>query len=646
MMDELLEQFLIESRELVALAAKDLATLARDPMDGAAIDSAFRAIHTLKGSFAIFALSPAERLLHAAEDVLEQARKGAALLRPATLDALTACLDQTDRWIDAMERDSALPGDADERASAVLALLRGHVADQLPEGSTSEPPSQAANWLTALVAREARQIDQSITNLIAFRYRPDADCFFRGEDPLAVVEAIPDLVALAILPAAGSWPRVGELDPFACLSLIEGLSAADEADLRAAFRLQPDQVEFAALPHASRKPDGEKITADGTLLRVESTRIDALADGLRDLAIAINSLAPLASDMGQLDRAMAARLRSAQASIERVATSLHGHLAQIRLVPLEGTLRRLPRAAREIAEALGKSVAFTMEGETIEVDKQIAEGLFEPLLHLLRNAIDHGIEMPAARQAAGKPPQGRLRLTFARDGDAITATLSDDGTGIDPARIHHMAVERGLLDQDAFLSDDESALRLIFEPGFSTAAAITDLSGRGVGMDAVQAAVTRLRGTITVESKVGSGTSFHMRFPAHALITQLLVVEIDGDRFGIPFEQVRETLRIDASAIKPIGLGQVCVLRGSAIPVVDLAGLLGLPSITAPTARLVVTHVEGSPVALRVGNISQRLDTVIRPHGGVLGQARGMLGSAIMGDGSVLLILDVQELLA
>jgi two-component system chemotaxis sensor kinase CheA len=239
-----------------------------------------------------------------------------------------------------------------------------------------------------------------------------------------------------------------------------------------------------------------------------------------------------------------------------------------------------------------------------------------------------------------------LRLTFARDGDAITATLSDDGTGIDPARIHHMAVERGLLDQDAVLSDDESALRLIFEPGFSTAAAITDLSGRGVGMDAVQAAVTRLRGTIAVESKVGSGTSFHMRFPAHALTTQLLVVEIDGDRFGIPFEQVRETLRIDASAIKPVGLGQVCVLRGSAIPVVDLAGLLGLPSITAPTARLVVTHVEGSPVALRVGNISLRLDTVIRPHGGVLGQARGMLGSAIMGDGSVLLVLDVQELLA
>lgn len=644
-MDELLEQFLIESRELIAQATKDVAALARDPGDSATIDSAFRAIHTLKGSFAIFALSPAERLLHGAEDVLAQARKGARGLQLGTLDALTACLDQTDRWIDAMERDSTLPGDAEERAGAVLLLLRGQVADQATLPPCPAPDPQPADWLTALIARERSLIEEAAAELIAFRYRPDAECFFRGEDPLAVVEAIPNLVALAIMAGDGAWPAASDLDPFACLSVIEGLSAADEADLRAAFRLQPDQVVLAPVPRASAKAGADKATPESSLLRIESSRVDALADGLRDLAIAINTLTPLTRDIEHLDRAVAARLRGAQATIERIATGLHGHLSQIRLVPLEGVLRRLPRAAREIAEAIGKSVTFTMEGETIEADKQIAEGLFEPLLHLLRNAIDHGIERPAARQAVDKPPQGELRLTFARDGDAITATLSDDGAGIDPGRIHRVAVERGLVAQDAALSDAD-ALRLIFEPGFSTAASVTDLSGRGVGMDAVQTAVARLRGTIAVESKLGSGTSFHMRFPAHALTTQLLVVEIAGERFGIPFAQVWETLRIDTAAIKPVGLGQVCVLRGTTVPVVDLGGLLGLPAISAPTARLVITQAEDRPIALRVGDIEQRLDTVVRPPGGVLEQAHGLLGSAIMGDGSVLLVLDMQELLA
>lgn len=638
-MDELLEQFLIESRELVAQAARDFAVLGATPHDRAALDSAFRAFHTLKGSFAIFALAPAERLLHGAEDVLEGARRGSLTLTQPLLAGLVACLDQIDRWIDAMEQQETLPGDADAVAERMLVMLAPAPAPSQAEASA--PPSPP-DWLAGLAARETAFLDQATAPLTAFRYTPDADCFFRGEDPLAVIDAVPGLEALAILPTGGAWPQAETLDPFTCFCVLEGLSSAPRAEVQAAFRLQPDQVELAVLPP---RKEAEAARPDSTLLRVDAKRIDALADGLGQLLIAINALSPLARDLEGASTVLATRLRSAQADVERIATGLHADLAHMRLVTLEPVLRRLPRAAREIAQALGKDIAFSLEGETVEADKQIAEGLFEPLLHLMRNAIDHGIEDAETRQARGKPPQGQVRLTLAREGDAITATLTDDGQGLDPKRLRSIAVERGLI-ADTQVLDDAAAMRLIFRPGFSTARAVTDLSGRGVGMDAVQAAVARLRGTIDIESEPGAGTLFRLRFPAHALTTRLLLVRLGGETYGIALDQMAETTRIEADAIHPLGTGQACVLRGVTVPVVDLAALLDLPPADDPLARLVVSHVAGRPVALRVGGFAGRIDTMLRPPRGLLARTHGIMGSALLGDGSVLLVLDLPELAA
>jgi two-component system chemotaxis sensor kinase CheA len=497
------------------------------------------------------------------------------------------------------------------------------------------------------MTREAAIVEQTRDPLTAFRYSPDADCFFRGEDPLAVVEALPLLEALAILPAQGAWPSGDDLDPFACFSVIEGLSKASEAELRTAFRLQPDQVEFAVITPCAETGEAGASPRETTLLRVEAARIDTLADGLAQLVITTNGLAAIAEDLEAADPFLATRLRTAQADVERIATTLHGDLAQLRLVTLEPALRRLPRAAREIAQALGKDVAFTIEGEAVEADKQIAEGLFEPLLHLMRNAIDHGIEAPDLRRSLGKPVQGQIRLVLAREGKAITATISDDGRGIDPVRLRHLAVERGLLsDTQAEALDDKGALRLIFHPGFSTAGTVTDLSGRGVGMDAVQAAVTRLRGSIRIESTQGTGTRFCMVFPGHALTTRLLVIRLGTECFGVSLDQVVETARIATSAIRSVGTGQACVLRGETVPVLDLAAMLDLASMDDPVARLIITRVDGHPVALRVHGFAQRIDTVLRPPRGMLARTHGIMGSALLGDGGVLLVLDLAELAA
>lgn len=414
--------------------------------------------------------------------------------------------------------------------------------------------------------------------------------------------------------------------------------------MRAAFRLQPDQVEFATIAPTA-EPGKSETRSEASLLRVESARVDAMADGLGDLIIAINALTPLADEAQQRDRQLAQRIRSVQASIERATGKLHRDLSAVRLVPLEPALRRLPRIARETAENLGKAATLTITGEATEVDKQIADGLFEPLLHLLRNAIDHGLEAPDQRRAAGKALDGSIDLSFRRSGDTIIATLSDDGVGIDPDRIRETASARGLITSDAAAAlNDAAALRLIFLPGFSTAAALTEVSGRGVGMDAVQAAAARLRGTVEIQSIVGKGTRFSLHLPANALTTRLLVVEVGQERYGVSLDQVTETLRVDRAALMPVGGGLACVVRDRTIPVLDLAALLDVAGVEGPHARLVVTQSGGERVALRVDGFAERIDTIVRPPSGILASARGVIGSALLGDGGVLLVLDLPEL--
>lgn len=646
-MDELLEQFLIESRDLIAIASGDFATLARNAQSTGSIDSAFRAIHTLKGSVAVFAMLPAERVLHFAEEILERARKGRAELDTSTVSSLVACLDQIDRWVDQMEQWGELGADASAIADSMLGLLSSAIS-----ASPAERAMEAAaeGWVANLLVREAEILANADQPLTAFRYTPDADCFFRGDDPLAAVAAVPELLALSILPAVGDWPGPEDVEPFSCFTILEGLSTAPLEEVRTVFRTMSDQVTCATLDQTSRQEQSGALEAevrDNRILRVDAKRVDALGDALGELLVAINGIAPLADQADGVDRGLAARIRSAQANLEGVASNLQLTVSAVRAVSLEPALRRLPRLVREIADSLGKNVDFAITGQHMEIDKQIADGLFEPLLHLLRNAIDHGIEDRERRAVAGKPAVGAVSLGFQRDGDMIVARLADDGAGIDPVRIRKIAVERGIVTAEAVENlSDSGLLRLIFAPGFSTAEAVTETSGRGVGMNAVETAVEALRGTIDLESTPGSGTVFSMRFPANALTTRLLVVEAGGERYGVSLDQVVETVGIEPQKLMPIGGGIACVLHGRSVPVLSLAALLGGVHLDLPIAKLLVTRSRGEPVALRVDGFGERLDAYVRRPSGMLASVTGVIGSALLGDGAVLLVLDLPELAA
>ncbi len=366
-----------------------------------------------------------------------------------------------------------------------------------------------------------------------------------------------------------------------------------------------------------------------------------------ELAVASNAFLAIAEQADPVDPALALAIRAAQADLDRAIGVVHRSVSAVRLVPLGPALARLPRLVREIAAELGKGIEFAISGDRIEVDKQIADGLFEPLLHLVRNAIDHGIEAPADRAAGGKPADGRVSLQIAREGEDIVVLLADDGAGIDPARIRATAVARGLIDHDAAAAlTDAAALALIFAPGFSTAATVTDVSGRGVGMDAVQAAVDRMRGRIEIDSRIGEGTRFVLRLPANALTTRLLVIEVAGDRYAVPFDQIAETTRIGRDRLMPLGSGTACILRERTVPVLSLAELLGGAEAGSDPARLLVTRVGGEPVALRVDGFSDRIDAMVRAPTGLLAGVPSIAGTTLLGDGGVLIVLNLPELVA
>jgi len=633
-MDDLLPHFLVEARELIAQASDDFAGLAKDPTRRTTIDSAFRAIHTLKGSVAIFDMAAAVHALHAAEDVL--ARAGERPLTAQDLTALVAVVDQTDRWVDAMERDGALASSAGSEAEALVSRLASDTV-LLP----ALDPSAPSPWAEALAA----VYGDGAESLVAFRYAPDPECFFRGDDPLAIVAKIPELRALSLLPVK-AWPALDAFEPFECAVTIEGLSAASPGDIRATMRFVIDQVEIVALPTREESHALPQARRAGSL-RVESARIDALADGVGELIVANNALAHLADEIGRSDPKVAARIRDAHGTLSRAVSDMQHAVMEVRMVTIGPTLRRLPRLVREISDSLGKPVTLGITGETTEVDKGIADDLFEPILHIVRNALDHGIEPIAVRRRSGKPETGIVTVSIRRDGDAAVVAIADDGAGIDPVRIRDVAVARGVLAREvADALDDAQAMRLIFTPGFSTAAAVTGVSGRGVGMDAVQAAAERLGGRVEIASTAGQGTTIRLRLPLTAILTRLLIVHVGAERYGVPLDRILETANIDSDRIMRVGLGRACVLRERTVAVLSLAEMLGGEDRLSPFTKLLVTETAAEPIGVIVHGFGDRIDALVRPKAGLMANIPGVSGTTTLGDGCVLLVLDLPALVA
>ena len=729
-MDELLQQFLIESRELVDQATDDLLGLEKAPEDAERFDNAFRAFHTLKGGAGIVEFAAMAEAMHCAENVLTTARKASAPVSTSDISNCLMCLDQVVEWLDAIQSTGALPVGAS--AAPVLARFARPTA----EPPRSAPSGTAADaWVQTLAKRHSEAAARAHT---AIRYRPASDTFFRQEDPVARIGALPGLLAIDIGPR-DPWPPLDELDPFSCNLVITALLGVATSDALAALGDEARHCDVAALTggsgamaghplskqarelleaqmslladngerqapgliasagtvaanvlrHLGKTADADRMAAtaadcgaahtparlrqaiamalDGTpvaapaersaprredagaqTLRVDAARIDALVRLTGELTVAKNAIGHAVQLAETEGAAFAATLKSRHAALDRLVGELQRSVVAIRVLPLRVAFQRFPRLIREMSADLKKPAKLVLEGEDTEADKTIVEVLVEPLVHVLRNAMDHGVENAAVRAAAGKPAVATIRIRAFREGEHVMLEVADDGRGIDVPRVREVASQRNVAPAETLASmSDSEVIDLIFAPGFSTATTVTELSGRGVGMDAVRTAVKRLGGHVEARSVAGEGTTVRFTLPFSVMMTRVMTVDAGGQKFGIPLDAVVETIRVPRSSIFAVGAAHAIVLRDKTIPLVRLTQALGTGTQDDgdDAAPVVIANVDGELGAMQVDRIGEPMEIMLEPLDGLLGGLPGVAGSTLLGDGSVLLILDVAELL-
>lgn len=611
-MDEFVEQFLIESRELVELASADLLALEENPGDTDHLESAFRAFHTLKGSAAIVDFDAMVSTTHAVEDLLARVRRGQVSVSRELVSECLAFLNILSGWLDAMAVDGQVPQSASADAEAFLANFG-------QRGATGEAVAPSVTE----VMGPARALLAAQLDLL----REQA-----GAPTGYVLSA--GAVAANVLFALGLASEA---------AAIRQLAGEAGASGNAQALGQAIATALGASQEAVAKESSARV------LRVDVGRVDDIVRLTGELTIAKNAVghaARLARDESD-PKLVAAMLRDQHATLDRLIGELQRSVLSIRVLPLRFVFQRFPRLIRDTAETLGKAVKVEITGEDTEADKVIVENLFEPLLHTLRNALDHGIESSDERAATGKPAVATLRLSAMRSGDQVIVEVADDGRGIDLQNVRLIALERGLVEETA-LADmgDEGILNLIFAPGFSTAKTVSDLSGRGVGMNAVRSSVEKLGGTVRVQTVLDQGTKVTLRLPFSILMTRVMTVRVGDQTFGIPFENIIETARVARENISAVGAARAFVLRDRTVPVIDLGANLGagFTSAGGPEAKLVVVSLAGRLASVEVDALGERLDVMLRPPEGLLAGIPGISGTSLLGDGSVLIVLDLEEL--
>ena len=396
----------------------------------------------------------------------------------------------------------------------------------------------------------------------------------------------------------------------------------------------------------------EDVTPAPKSLKVDQAKIDRLMNLIGEMVISKNALPYLAgraeSVYGMRD--LSREIKSQYAVINRIAEEMQDAIMQVRMMPVSFVFQRFPRLVRDTSRKLGKEVNLVLEGEETEADKNIIESLGDPLVHIVRNSLDHGFELPAVRLAAGKQAAGTLTLRASQESDRVVIEISDDGHGIDPSVIKRKAYEKGIIDESALerLSDEE-AVNLVFASGFSTMEVVSDLSGRGVGMDVVRNAVEKVNGNVTLESEKGKGTRLRLSLPLSMAVTNVMIVESDGQLFGMPMDSVVETVRVPRSAIRTIKQSLATVLRERIVPLKSINTLLGIdapPQVNAEDELAVlVVRLGNESVGLLVDDFRETADIILKPLHGVLAGISAYSGSALMGDGSVLMVLNIKEML-
>ncbi len=582
---ELLGEFYSEALDHLQQIEAALLVLDQQPDDPEALNSMFRSFHTFKGNAGFLGLVPMQSLAHEVESLLDLARNGELRLTPVIV---TEILNSRD----------------------ALQALTQQVAVALEKGEIPKEIIPVAHLM------------RSVKQLAKAAVSGDAG------DATALISSAPQPIAVAVpAPAAAPSPVAPAQAPAAPAAL----------PVAAAAPVAPAAAPVAAENHGSAK------VAGGPTVRVNTEKLDSLMDVVGELVIVqsqlIESARVLSVEGSPLHRNVV--------QLSRIAKELQHTAMSLRMIPIKQTFQKMERLARDLANSFSKKVHFTVSGEDTELDRTVVEEIGDPLVHMVRNALDHGLETPAQRLASGKSDTGTVHLYAYHQGSNIVIELKDDGRGINPERIHKKAVEKGLIAPGAQLTREET-FNLIFAPGFSTAEKVTSVSGRGVGMDVVKRNIEKLRGKIEITSEVGQGSTFKIKLPLTMAIIDGLVVRVGTDKFILPSTSVQMALRPSRESISTIhGSGEVLELRGRILPLHRLHRRFGIPCDAQQPWEGIVVLVEhsGKVSALMVDEMVSKQEVVIKNLGAYMQGLPGVAGGAILGDGNIALILDPISLL-
>ncbi len=629
-MDEIVKDFLIESNENLDRLDQELVKLESEPSSKELLASVFRTIHTIKGSCGFLGFGRLEKLTHAGESLLSRLRDGELSLNGDITSGLLAMVDAVRHMLAAIQA-SETDGDQDYaplikvlarlqagQAGASLAPpvpLRGDLPLQqpAPEGETPAPAELASQASSGVAASKPKRKPR------------------RKKEPSEPIQVCDMLIE----PGHGqteNLPHAPEPQP---------VEPPKFADVITPLPAHPDEATAAPATQDARNPDAAVET-----IRVGVTLLDRLMNLVGELVLARNQLLQFSNSTQD------AGLQAVSQRLNLIATELQEQVMKTRMQPIGNLWNKFPRTVRDLAHSCGKEVQLVMEGQDTELDRTIIEAIKDPLTHLVRNSMDHGIETPEARKRAGKSPAGTLTLRAFHEGGQVNLEIADDGAGLNVDRIRQKARERGLISaQQATSLPDRDVFNLIFLPGFSTAEKVTNVSGRGVGMDVVKTNVEKIGGMVDIQSTPARGTTVRVRIPLTLAIIPALIVTCGGERFAIPQASLSELVRLDAEqdgpGIELVHGAPVYRLRGRLLPLVYLDRELGMRnsagSDTAPASaiNIVVLQAEDRQFGLIVDEITNTEEIVVKPLGRQLKGISAYSGATIMGDGRVALILDV-----
>jgi two-component system chemotaxis sensor kinase CheA len=687
--EEIVREFLVESYENLDQLDRDLVALEQEPGSRDLLQSIFRTIHTIKGTSGFLAFNKLEALTHAGEGLLAKLRDGGLEFTRERADGLLELVDAVRTILAAIET-TGTEGDGDYTAlTAKLSALQELPAeDAAGETPSAAHPAHAANSVVADSPADAGRSEAGAAALAAGSETPApgaAAAAAGSETPASGAAA-----AAATPPAAGAGnpdqppeatpakargrrppklPAVKPEEPRVPLlgEVLKEQAAVDDADLAVARleqelgdtrpigeilvehgQVTSEQVRAALAAQAEAKASTTPHTVAETSLRVDVTLLDTLMRLVGELVLTRNQIVATAAT--QSDSVIA---RAAQ-RLNLLVTELQEGVMKTRMQPIDTVFSKLPRVVRDLGLACGKQVRLEIEGRDTELDKTILEAIKDPLVHAVRNAIDHGIEAPEVRRERGKPTEGRLVLRAYHEGGQVNIEITDDGAGIDPQRVAERAIQAGFDAEHVRRMSQRELINLIFVPGLSTAETVTNVSGRGVGMDVVRANVERIGGTVDVTSELGVGTTLRIKIPLTLAIIPALTVECRGERYAIPQVNLDELVSLEGDqasrGVEFLSDAPVFRLRGNLIPLVWLDHILGLGRPPRPgdplpeIVSIVVLQAEGRRFGLVVDRILNTEEIVVKPLSRKLKEIGAYAGATIMGDGRVCLILDVRAL--